>query len=106
VRPGVVPRPAWLLPGTAVGRQAAMVTIAASPIPLRARNAVRQPACWPSQVPTGRPSTAASELPANTTAITRPRRRGGKSPAAVGTTTDQNSAWLSAVTTRAPSSTQ
>ena len=60
------------LPRRAVGRQAAMVTIAASPNPLTARNAVRQPACWPSQVPTGRPSTAASELPANT-AITRPR---------------------------------
>jgi hypothetical protein len=82
-----------------------MAAAAARPTPLRARNAARQPACWPSQVPSGSPSTAASEPPPSTTATTRPRSRGGNSPAAVGTTTDQNRAWLSAVTTRAPSST-
>ncbi len=53
----------------------------------------------------GRPSTAASEPPPRTTATTRPRTCGRNNPAAVGTTTDQNSAWLSAVTTRAARST-
>jgi len=71
---------------------------------LSAPNEDRQPKCWPSQVPAGTPSSAASEFPANTRLTARPRICGGNSPAAVETTVDQNRAWLSAVAIRETSS--
>jgi hypothetical protein len=103
---GVDPRAEWLSPGRPDGRNAAMTTIASAPNPLNTRNAARQPNCSPSQVPTGTPTTAASELPADTTAMLRPVTLGENNPAAVGTATDQNKAWLNAMPIRAASNTQ
>jgi hypothetical protein len=51
-------------------------------------------------VPAGTPTTVATETPPNSTASARPRTSAGNRPAAIGTTTDQNTACPSAVTTR------
>ena len=69
--------------------------------PASAKNATRQPTCWPSQVPAGTPSIGASDAPANTTEVTRPRTGTGNIPAAAGATTAQNNACVKAAPTRA-----
>ena len=89
-----------------MGSRAATRTRATRPSVLSARNALRQPAVWPSQVAAGTPTTAASELPPNRIEIARPRTRASNRLAAAGVTIDQNSAWLTAVSSRDPSSIQ
>ena len=82
------------------GSVAASATSATAPAAASIANDHRQPRCWPTQVPTGTPTTAATETPPNSTASARPRTSAGNSPAAIGTTTDQNTACPNAVTTR------
>lgn len=65
------------------------------------RNAVRQLVCWPTQVPSGTPSTGPSELPMVRRAIILPRTAGANRLAAAGVTVAQNSACPSAVNMRA-----
>jgi hypothetical protein len=67
-------------------------------------NAARQPSCWPSQVPSGTPSTGASDAPIDILATVRPRCDGRNIAVAVDATIDQNSACVNATTSRAPSS--
>ena len=78
--------------------------MATTPMPASAANDTRHPACWPSHVPAGTPSTAASEPPESMTLSARPRTFGENRLAVVGATIDQNSAWLSAVRIRDTSS--
>src|SRR5689334_17768029 len=77
----------------------------ARPTPASTANGARQPACCPSQVPSGTPSTGASAAPVENSATTRPRTATGKGPVTVADATDQNSAWVRAVINRAPAST-
>ena len=62
--------------------------------------------CWPSQVPAGTPSTRASEPATDSAPTTRPRTSGANRPTATGPITAQNSAWASAVNSRAARSSQ
>lgn len=101
---GAVPTEVSLSHGFVVGSSDATATMVSRPRPLSAANETRQPKCWPSQVPAGTPSRAASELPANIRPTARPRTLAGNIPAALDTTTAQNTAWLSAVATRVASS--
>jgi hypothetical protein len=68
--------------------------------------ATRQPSHWPRAVPSGTPSTIASELPRKTNAVAWPLRPGGASRAATGAMVDQKIPWTRAQISRASMSTR
>jgi hypothetical protein len=64
------------------GTKASTSTTVSTDRPATAKNADRQPTCWPSQVAAGTPTTLATDSPSMTAATARPCRPGAASPAA------------------------
>ena len=86
--------------GTA-GSQRQIAAAAPTPIGTMAPKAMRQPAHWPSAVPSGTPSTLASVRPENMTATARERCPGGTRVVATTAPMPKKVPWQSAVSNRA-----
>jgi hypothetical protein len=84
---------------------ARITTADSAAAPATARTVGRHPIVAPSHELNGSPKRKASELPAKTTAVARPACCGPSSRAAIGATTDQNTPWPTAETTRATTAT-
>ncbi len=87
-------RPVW------AGTRAAMPTKASTPMTVIAQNVERQPAAWPSSVPSGTPSTFARVSPPNMKAIALALRSGATSWAATTAPMPKKAPWHRAATTR------
>ncbi len=84
------------------GRNTAMATMAATPMPATTRNVARQPNAWPSAVPAGTPMMLATVSPAKTKATALARCPGATRSAATTAAMPKKAAWAKAVNIRAP----
>ena len=78
-----------------------MPSAPATPSALTTQNVERQPKAWPSQVPTGTPSTLASVRPVNIVAMAEARLSLATRPVATTEPTPKKLPWAKAVSTRA-----
>ncbi len=87
--------------GMRPGSQAASAATAARPMALTTQKVERQPATWPSAVPSGTPSTLASVRPVNISAMALERWWRGTRSAATTAPMPKKAPWQKAVKTRA-----